>query len=65
MILKINIIILSVQKYINSETMNDKNIYELHSRICKALANPTRIEIIEILNIGELSFGELNIASNK
>ncbi|MBM2814585.1 MAG: winged helix-turn-helix transcriptional regulator [Ignavibacteria bacterium] len=39
--------------------MNDKNIYELHSKICKALANPIRIEIIEILNKGELNFGDL------
>jgi ArsR family transcriptional regulator len=31
----------------------------LHSSVCKALANPIRIEIIEILNKGEMSFGEI------
>ena len=35
------------------------NIYELHANICKALANPFRIEIIEKLNDRELSFGDL------
>ncbi|MDT3741028.1 MAG: metalloregulator ArsR/SmtB family transcription factor [Candidatus Kapabacteria bacterium] len=35
------------------------NIYELHANICKALANPFRIEIIEKLNDSELSFGDL------
>jgi len=39
--------------------MRDKTIYALHSNICKALANPIRIEIIEILNDRELTFGEL------
>lgn len=39
--------------------MDDKKIYELHSRICKALANPIRIEIIEILNKGEMNFGDI------
>jgi len=39
--------------------MRDKTIYTLHSNICKALANPIRIEIIEILNDKELTFGEL------
>ena len=35
------------------------NIYELHANICKALANPFRIEIIEKLCDRELSFGDL------
>jgi ArsR family transcriptional regulator len=39
--------------------MNDKYIYELHSNICKALANPIRIEIIQILNKGEMNFGDI------
>jgi ArsR family transcriptional regulator len=39
--------------------MDDIIIYELHSKICKALANPIRIEIIEILNNGELNFGDI------
>lgn len=39
--------------------MKDKTIYNLHSNICKALANPIRIEIIDILNDKELAFGEI------
>lgn len=39
--------------------MKDKTIYILHSNICKALANPIRIEIIDVLNEKELSFGEI------
>jgi DNA-binding transcriptional ArsR family regulator len=43
----------------NNETMNEKEIYELQAKICKALANPTRIEIIDILSNGELCFGDI------
>lgn len=39
--------------------MKDKTLYSLHANICKALANPIRIEIIDILNDKEMSFGEL------
>lgn len=39
--------------------MKDKTIYTLQSNICKALANPIRIEIIDILNNNEMSFGEI------
>jgi len=39
--------------------LKDKTIYSLHSNICKALAHPIRIEIIEILTDKELSFGEI------
>jgi len=40
--------------------MKDKTLYVLHSNICKALANPIRIEIIDILNHKtEMSFGDL------
>lgn len=39
--------------------MKDRTIYTLHSNICKALANPIRIEIIDILNDKELTFGEI------
>jgi len=39
--------------------MKDKTIYTLHSNICKALANPIRIEIIDILNEKEMTFGEI------
>lgn len=39
--------------------MKDKTIYNLHANICKALANPIRIEIIDILGDKELTFGEI------
>jgi DNA-binding transcriptional ArsR family regulator len=39
--------------------MKDKTIYALHSNICKALAHPIRIEIIDVLNDKEMTFGEI------
>jgi ArsR family transcriptional regulator len=39
--------------------MRDKTIYNLHANICKALANPIRIEIIDILGDNEMTFGEI------
>jgi ArsR family transcriptional regulator len=39
--------------------MKDKTLYTLHANICKALASPIRIEIIDVLNDKEMSFGEL------
>jgi len=32
-----------------------KHIYELHAEVCKTLANPKRIEIINLLRSGEKS----------
>ena len=43
--------------------MKDKTLYTLHSNIFKALANPIRIEIIDILNNKEMSFRELQEAT--
>lgn len=37
----------------------DKKIYELHAEVCKTLANPKRIEIINLLRKGEISVDEL------
>ena len=39
--------------------MKDKTLYSLHANICKALANPIRIEIIDVLSDKEMSFGDL------
>lgn len=39
--------------------MINRKIYEMQAGICRALANPLRIEIIELLNGGEQNFGEL------
>lgn len=40
--------------------MIDKKLYEMHANICKALGNATRIEIIDMLNTNEMTFGELH-----
>ncbi|MBI5893410.1 MAG: winged helix-turn-helix transcriptional regulator [Deltaproteobacteria bacterium] len=37
----------------------EKEIFKLHSEVCKTLANPKRLEIIYALKNGELSVGEL------
>ena len=39
--------------------MKDKTLYTLHANICKALASPIRIEIIDVLNEKEMSFSDL------
>ncbi|MBI5539091.1 MAG: winged helix-turn-helix transcriptional regulator [Bacteroidia bacterium] len=39
--------------------MKDKTLYVLHANICKALANPIRIEIIDLLNGKEMTFGDI------
>ncbi|OGC22217.1 transcriptional regulator [candidate division WOR-1 bacterium RIFOXYB2_FULL_42_35] len=36
-----------------------KQVYELHAEVCKVLANPKRIEIINTLRNMEMSVGEL------
>ena len=39
--------------------MTDKKVYELQANTCKALGHPTRIEIIDILQNKEMTFGGL------
>lgn len=39
--------------------MNNKKLYELQANVCKALGHPVRIEIIDLLQNTEMSFGEL------
>ena len=39
--------------------MKDKTVYYLQAKICKALAHPLRMEVVDRLKEGELSFGEL------
>ncbi len=36
-----------------------KQVFNMHAEVCKALANPKRLEIIYTLKEGELSAGEL------
>lgn len=37
----------------------DRRIYELQAEICKALANPTRLEILSRLGSQEVSYSDL------
>ena len=39
--------------------MSTKDIFLLHAEICKALAHPLRLEVIEILQKGELCFSDI------
>ena len=36
-----------------------KEYYELHANMCKTLANPKRLQILDLLRFGEMSVGEL------
>jgi len=37
----------------------DKRVFELHARICRTLAHPKRLEILNLLRKGELSVSQL------
>lgn len=37
----------------------NKSIYILHADVCKALAHPLRIEVIDVLQKGELCFSDI------
>ncbi|MCK9613272.1 MAG: ArsR family transcriptional regulator [Bacteroidales bacterium] len=39
--------------------MKDKTLYNLHANICNAIANPIRLEIIDILSTREMTFGDI------
>lgn len=39
--------------------MTDNSIYRLHADVCKALGNPLRIEIIDLLQDNELCFSDI------
>lgn len=39
--------------------MTDRGLYKLHAGICHILANPKRLEIIDLLRGGELTVAEL------
>ena len=41
------------------EKQKEKKIYELHAEICKTLANPKRLQILNLLRHKELSVNEL------
>ncbi len=42
-----------------TEKQKEKKIYELHAEICKTLANPKRLQILNLLRHKELSVNEL------
>jgi ArsR family transcriptional regulator, virulence genes transcriptional regulator len=46
-------------KDVSNKTMEDTTIYELQSEICLALANPKRLQILNLLKNGEMSAGEI------
>jgi ArsR family transcriptional regulator len=39
--------------------MTNKRIFELHADVCKALGNPLRIEVIDLLQQKELCFTDI------
>jgi len=39
--------------------MIDNSIYKLHAEVCKALGNPLRIQIIDLLQDSELCFSDI------
>ncbi|MBI2966345.1 MAG: winged helix-turn-helix transcriptional regulator [Bacteroidetes bacterium] len=40
-------------------TIPDKSLFKLQAEVCKALGNPVRIEVIDLLCGKELTFGEI------
>jgi len=46
-------------KYVAEKAKEDTTIYELQSEICLALANPKRLQILNLLKNGEMSAGEM------
>lgn len=44
---------------VDREVTEDTKIYELQSEICIALANPKRLQILNLLKNGEMSAGEM------
>jgi len=46
-------------KHVAEKAKEDTTIYELQSDICLALANPKRLQILNLLKNGEMSAGEM------
>lgn len=40
-------------------TTSNKTLFHLHAEICKTLSNAKRLEMLNILRDGEMSFGEV------
>ena len=45
--------------------MSNKKIFELQAEVCKALAHPLRIEIIELLVDQEFNFADIQLATGE
>lgn len=41
------------------QEQDNKRIFELHASICRTLAHPKRLEILNLLRLGELSVSEI------
>lgn len=37
----------------------EQKVYEIHARLCQTLANPKRLQILDLLREGEMPVGEL------
>lgn len=46
-------------KHVDEKAIEDTTFYELQSEICLALANPKRLQILNLLKNGEMSAGEM------
>jgi ArsR family transcriptional regulator len=46
-------------KHVAEKAKENTTIYELQSEICLALANPKRLQILNLLKNGEMSAGEM------
>src|SRR4030042_5683304 len=47
------------QDVVPRQEQDNKRIFELHASICGTLAHPKRLEILNLLRLGELSVGEM------
>ncbi len=43
----------------NKTKLAEKTIYEMHADVCKTLGHPLRIEIIDLLQYGEMCFSDI------
>lgn len=43
--------------------MNKSLLYDLQAELCKAMAHPLRMEVIDLLRNGEMGFGEIHKAT--
>jgi len=47
------------QDVVPKQGQDNKRIFELHASICRTLAHPKRLEILNLLRLGELSVSEI------